>query len=448
MKIERPKIELLTDNSIKTVEQDKFERKGFVNAIAEIIHSQSTKVNASGDADYKKVDENLIIGIFGEWGFGKSSIINMLDENLRERKLLTAYFNPWMYGSEDQIIKSLFNLIIERCGLVPKEKEKLVKLLKRYYPLVAIVSPIAGKAVDASLNIIGKTEETDATVLKGEIDKLLLGTANPLTIYIDDVDRLNKSEVQVLFKTLRLIASFKHVIYVVSCDFEMVARSIKENYSDGQVQDGRSFIDKIIQIPIRIPEIKPELLLNFGLEYIKKTVDIDLTGNELFNKLFQYYLRSPRDIKRFVNSFRFTHNYIGGSFTSSSDLIIIELIKTKAPLQFDFIKLYYESLKSEDPRKLYHIYRREYMKLNNLDFSEGQAKFSQGYIDIEFVIDVFRLLFKISWMDFYFIDKDERSLTNVKNWNNHFEYSKRNTFFNPKVFKQYMELRMNKEDIV
>lgn len=446
MRTERPEIELLTDNPIETIEQDKFERAGFVNAIAEIIHSQSTKVNEANDGDYKKIDENLIIGIFGEWGFGKTSIINMLDENLQKRKLLTTYFNPWMYGSEDQILKSLFNVIIEKCGLQKEEKKQLVALLKQYYPLVSVMSETAGKVTNATLNIIGETEKTDATALKREIDKLLLGTANPLTIYIDDVDRLNKSEVQVLFKTLRLIASFKHVIYVISCDFEMVAKSIKENYADGLVQDGRSFIDKIIQIPIRIPEIRPDLLLSYGLDYIKKTVNIDLTDNTLFKSLFNQYLTSPRDVKRFVNSFRFTYNFIGESIIDADDLITMELIKAKAPIQFDFIKLYYISLKNDNPIEQYKRLRKEYFVKNKLDFSTSKKELSNQFIIVLLASEIFVNLFGISWISFNYIGSNGTHYAHLPSWEENIEEKDKTSLRNPEFFRQYMELNVNQEN--
>ena len=86
-------IDLLSDQAIKTRDHDKFNRWTFVDAIAEIIQSQTTKVNPTSNPIYKDIEENMIIGLYGSWGVGKSSIINLLDENLRERRIETIYFN-------------------------------------------------------------------------------------------------------------------------------------------------------------------------------------------------------------------------------------------------------------------------------------------------------------------------------------------------------------------
>lgn len=338
-----------------------------------------------------------------------------------------------MYGSEDQIIKSLFNLIIKKCGLEETERKELVKLLKQYYPLVSIVSPSVGKIAKASLNIIGETEKTDATVLKEEIDKLLQGTANPLTIYIDDVDRLNKDEVQMLFKTLRLIASFKHVIYVVSCDFEMVAKSIKENYANGLVQDGRSFIDKIIQIPIRIPEISSELLLNYGLDYIIKSVNIDLKENELFKTLFIHFLKTPRDVKRFANSFKFTYSYLEDRLLPVEDLITIELIKAKKSFQFNFIRIYYDSLKQGDAHSNFEKLKKKYLETHVPHFFKTDGELKSNIIELQLCI--FSQLFNISWHSFQYI-ATPKSNQRFKTWKNFIKEGKQKSLHNPEVFQQ------------
>ncbi len=347
-------IDLLSDQPINLKDQDDFNRGDFVDAIAQIIYSQSSKVNPTQNKDFKNVDENMIIGLYGSWGHGKSSILNLLKENLENMGLQTVYFNPWMYGSEEQLIISLFNSIISKCGLKGIKLDKLIKLFDQYYPLVSLVAPRTaevGKAIAKSFK--SSSEPINAYACKNEIDKILLGTANPLTIFIDDVDRLSKSEIHVLFKTLRLVASFKHVIYVIACDFDMVSKSIKENYADGSVEDGRAFLEKIIQIPIRIPEIKPELLYNYALNYIKITCDIDLTKKPLIKEIFEEFFNTPRDVKRFVNSFRFTQKYFNNAI-DEIDLIFIELIRVKMQELFELMKVYYKCVSKGNPDSNYN----------------------------------------------------------------------------------------------
>ena len=367
------KIELLSDNAIKIAADDKFDRGNFVDSIVNIIQSQSSAVNKKGDSDYKDIQENLIIGIFGEWGMGKSSILNLLGESLQEKGFRSIYFNPWMYRSEDQVLVSLFNIIIENCGENKNFQKKLIELFKKYTPLITLTSPSLGNIANTIVNIPKGKESTNVFYYKEEIDKLLIGMANPLIIFIDDVDRLNKEEVHVLFKTLRLIASFKHVIYVVACDFEMVAKSIKENYADGGVSDGRAFIEKIIQIPIRIPEVKAENLFAYATDMIAKTTAVSVPSTGIFKELFERYFRTPRDVKRFINGFRYTFSYMKGSIPDI-ELLTLELIRVKVHNLFDILKLYYRAIGSVNPDTYYLTEISEYFKKNRKDFYLADGK--------------------------------------------------------------------------
>ncbi|MCF8278179.1 MAG: KAP family NTPase [Flavobacteriales bacterium] len=356
----RKEIEFLTDQPIKSVEDDKFGRADFVKAIAEVIHSQTTQVNTDKNPEFKDIEENMIIGLYGSWGFGKSSIMHMLDDSLPE-SVQTAFFNPWMYNSEEHLIISLFNTIVELSGLTKDSKTELISLIKKYQPLISLASNSAGKISKAITEIGNESVTMNAVYCKEQIDKKLLENANPVVIFIDDVDRLSKDEIHVLFKTLRLIANFKKIIYVVAFDFEMVSKSIKENYADGKIEDGKAFIEKIVQIPIRIPEIESKKLLKYSTELINQTFHVDLSGNAVFKSLVSYCIHTPRDVKRFVNGFRFTHHYLNDTILTE-DLIVIELIRSKDHFLFKLITIYYRAIKNQWNSA---IYRREIMNAFN-----------------------------------------------------------------------------------
>jgi hypothetical protein len=394
MGTKKKSIELLSDQAIANKTEDKFDRIEFVKSVGEIIKSQSTKVNPEKIPDFKDVEENMIIGLYGAWGFGKSSVLNLLKEDLESRNVNCVFFNPWMYGSEAQLLASLFNTIISYSGLKKDGQEKLIKLLERYQPLVSSVSNKVGELMQGLQLAIKPKEETNAFYHKQEIDKILCGMANPLVIFIDDVDRLSKDEIHLLFKTLRLIASFKHVIYVIACDYEMVSKSIKDNYAGGNIDDGRSFIDKIIQIPIRIPEIKPKKLANFASEYLKKTTGIDISDNKLFVQIIQYFFRTPRDVKRFINGFRFTQEYIGNSVLPE-DLIFLELIRVKIYDLFEIIRIYYSALLSTDSNNYFKKEVDKFLKKNKAIFFREDGSYNSTHMEFHLYEIIVKELFNL-----------------------------------------------------
>jgi predicted KAP-like P-loop ATPase len=428
-------IELLSDQALTSADGDKFDRKQFVDSIAEVIQSQTTDVNPQGDKEFKNLEENMIVGLYGSWGSGKSSIINMLAENLSDRSVESVYFNPWMYENEDQLLVSLFGTITSKMGLAEEPRKKLVGLIQNYLPLVSAFNPKAAEITEALLT----SPNINAFYCKSEINKILLEAANPLVIFIDDIDRLSKHEIQTLFKTMRLIASFNKVIYVVACDFDMVAKSIKENYVGGNVEDGRSFLDKIIQIPIRIPEIKPEILFEYAALQIKRTLDVDVSSHHLFREMFEAYFHTPRDVKRFINGFRFTQNYIS-NVIDPFDLLLLELIRMKVFELYELIRIYYQSMKHLNT--LYHYNKRssEYIQKNKQDFYGLDSKingehrefilYSKFFKEVFALPSIFHLMFQTTpnggqiKYDNYVRDQNvmsNKSLKNPKNLIIYFE---------------------------
>lgn len=435
---EKVNIDLLSDQAITSLSDDKFERKDFVDSIAEIIYSQSTKVNPNNIKDFKNIEENMIIGLYGSWGFGKSSILNLLKENLEKRHLETIYFNPWMYGSEEQLLISLFNTIVEKSGLDDKDKTKLIELFNKYLPLISIVSEKFTKNVEAILKVVGDNSDiVNASYCKTKIDEILLNKANPITIFIDDVDRLSKNEIHILFKTLRLIASFKHIIYVVACDFDMVAKSIKENYVNGGIEDGRSFIDKIIQIPIRIPEIKPQALYDYALSYIKITCNItNLEQNQIFREILEAFFHTPRDIKRFINGFRFTQNYLKNCI-EPIDLIILELIRVKLHGLYEIIRIYYFSIKHLNTEENYRFRVSEYFRSHKPEYFDSTGQLRNSNREYNLYNKIFSTLFgtQILNLEFYF----NSQLLSYSIYLNNSDIKHLKNLKNPKVLVNYFE---------
>ena len=333
-----------TDKPISQLTEDKLNRKTFVKALALEIKSIDSK-------------DCSVVGLYGKWGSGKTSIIKLLDEELKEKYFFTSYFNPWRYKSENILLRELFLKIIEGAHSDIKLEgniQKLGKFLEEYSNYIETPAiPINGiklnisKPIQGLTKIVGKSLKGDNSLdkKKEKINNILNNLSLPLIIFIDDVDRLDVIEIQSLFKLIKLTADFNNLVYVIAFDDEMVSKALAKNYGTGDVSDGKSFLEKIVQLPLRIPYINDQEKFDYSInlldEWLKK-YNINLPDKYLhdflrnFKGLHDSFIKTPRDSKRLLNSVSFSYQCLKNE-VCIYDIILLETIRIFAPLVFDEI---------------------------------------------------------------------------------------------------------------
>jgi hypothetical protein len=157
-------------------------------------------------------------------------------------------------------------------------------------------------------------------------------------VIIDDIDRLEDSEIATLFKIVKLAADFDHVSYVLSFDHEVVSKSLSKKYS-WRDEVGESFLEKIVQVPLGLPRASEEVLGAMALRDVGKVVDlagVNISEADVrrFNEIFVVHLmkslNTPRTVKRIVNAASFSVPLIG-SEVNVADLLVIECFRVLAP---------------------------------------------------------------------------------------------------------------------
>lgn len=343
-----------TDQPISNLGEDKLSRETFVKALASEIDKNRTK-------------ECNVIGLYGKWGAGKTSIIKLLDEQLKKKYFFTSYFNPWRYKSEDVLLKELFLKILEGARTDKKLNsriEELGKLLDEYSQFISIPKiSIWGFAFDFSNSAkgfakgIGKRLKGNDSIdsKKERINNVLGDLALPLIIFVDDVDRLDVGEIQSLFKLIKLTADFNNLIYVIAFDDEMVSKALAKNYGTGEVSDGKSFLEKIVQLPLRIPYVNEQERFEYSIGLLNEWVEknkISLPDKyqsafvQKFKGLHDNFIKTPRDSKRLINSVSFSHQCLKEEICVY-DIILLETIRIFAPQVFEQLLEYKSSLFSK-----------------------------------------------------------------------------------------------------
>ena len=116
-----------TDRPIDTEEQDLLGRSFFSKQLGKAIYEYNEK-------------DGLVIGLFGKWGTGKTSIINMATNEINklavndDNKPMIMKFSPWNYSDRDNLISLFFRSLKNKINVQDNEelKKKVGKALNDY----------------------------------------------------------------------------------------------------------------------------------------------------------------------------------------------------------------------------------------------------------------------------------------------------------------------------
>lgn len=215
--------DLKDDTPILNATYDVFGRSKIVDAIVKTINIKS-KTNHSC----------FVIGIYAQWGEGKTSVLNLIEERLLSQKdnIVISKFNPWFFKDQESLLFDFFNSIDG--GNI---SEAFLNNLRKYGPIVSMgisgvinmFSPGAGSILNKSVTkFIDKIPEIKISPIerKRELSRNIVDSKKHLVILIDDVDRLDKEETHALFKLIKQTADFDNTIFIVAMDKNVVAKSL------------------------------------------------------------------------------------------------------------------------------------------------------------------------------------------------------------------------------
>ncbi len=173
---EQPESPYLSDDPIRSKTQDRFGRAPFAARIAETIAKRADP-------------SSIVIGLFGPWGDGKTSVLKMMEESLGpHQNAIAIRFNPWHFPSEEALLRGFFATLAETLGKEPGFKGRAAELLGKYGGLLSAVS-VALPGVDinpgeAAKNLGEALSKVGLDELKDEIDALLLESGKRLVILV------------------------------------------------------------------------------------------------------------------------------------------------------------------------------------------------------------------------------------------------------------------------
>ncbi len=280
-----------------------------------------------GLSEYIKICETpMTIAVQGDWGSGKTSMLNMVRSELGSQ-VKTVWFNTWQYSKFNMdnrlplsLLQHLYNALCSDSDTVPRNK------MAKTFSSIAAVGIKAGTYVidlmgaqklaeDIGNNITrdNRTSEDEDLIsaienLKNNfqqaIDDIYNREKKRIVVFIDDLDRLAPVRAVELMEVLKLFIDCYHCVFVLAIDYDVVTRGISEKYGgDFGKKQGKKFFDKIIQVPFFIPVEQYDIK-----EYVRKSMPPSIRLDE---KNMPEYISlinnsvgcNPRSMKRLFNAF-------------------------------------------------------------------------------------------------------------------------------------------------
>lgn len=280
----------------------------------------------------------LTIALQGEWGSGKTSLMNRLYARLCADKseFVGININTWEYSMlstpEETVIK-----IIERLVKALSQGEKQQTALDKFTKWAKLGGGVAFRAAreaakaaggvagsiliesfvkgDASSGN-GNAEDVSLSDLKHALESAVaeqIGNGKKgVLVFVDDLDRLNPPVAVEILELLKNIFSLKGSIFILAIDYEVVVKGLEPKFgklTDRNEREFRSFFDKIIQVPFSLPvnNYQPGSFLIKMLREInyindKDGLEIDRLSENFADIVEKTVGKNPRAIKRLINS--------------------------------------------------------------------------------------------------------------------------------------------------
>lgn len=307
-----------SDNPIEETKDDLLNRGIFANRIATAVSTYACP-------------ECLIIGVYGGWGDGKSSLANLIINQIKQSGVKDKYavirFNPWLYSNKEDLISQMFKEISHAFKISdPSETtNKVANVIEKAGKIIGIAKylpiPIAPELSQTISDIFGDysaalkdgaSGEKELPEIKEEIESVLESNKIKLLIAIDDFDRLNQDEIRIMFQVIKILGNFKNTIYMLMMDKDVVVKSLEKV----QGGSGEDYLKKIVQVPITLPTVSEIQLRNILNQEFMNVIGNEEYAeyHELFDNMITTcvipYISNIRDIKRIVNLFEFKQSFV------------------------------------------------------------------------------------------------------------------------------------------
>lgn len=273
----------------------------------------------------EECDTPMTIGVQGDWGIGKTSMMSMIKAQIisstnasNKKNFGVVWFNTWqfsLFGRDEYLgVAALSELLknlreqfeISESNDYWKSVKKLASSLSFSFMGVGIDGKKLSEQDDEDYEDISKVIKQ----FKEEFNKLIQyiieqRSLDRIIFFIDDLDRVKPVKALELLESLKNFMDVENCVFILAVDYEVVQMGMRQKFGvDLQKQSGKSFFDKIIQLPFVMPSSSYDLV-----NYLKKLIEPIVAFNKLTDDDYSNLAEittltvgsNPRSIKRVIN---------------------------------------------------------------------------------------------------------------------------------------------------
>jgi len=301
------------------------------------------------------------IGLFGKWGSGKTTIINMLNEKLKDSKIPMVNFDVWKHEADSlrgtflkEIVKQLkdkkhlsqkfklnerLNVPVSRTfqGQFEFDKSKLLSLvfflcvlaffgiliydlwpkyLGSYLSIIMSGSLVAGFILwmlqqALTSETITKTLDRfrDPHEFEGEFENVIKKIpSDKLLVVIDNLDRTSHEKAVEILSTIKTFLEQKKCIFLIACDDEAIKKHLESVYIKAQENtnetpfDSNEFLRKFFNASLQIPDFIDTELQTYTEDLLRQTTIPQFDSADVAYVITNAFRDNPRQIKQFINT--------------------------------------------------------------------------------------------------------------------------------------------------
>jgi len=268
----------------------------------------------------------LTVGIQGQWGTGKTSMMNLIQEMYVAKDVAISWVNTWEYSlfkeaneTTPKVLRGMLETLKEACGDQWSLSDDLSQRIKKVSSFLGNLAnqAVAGKTgldVKAAVGSNKSSTYTEVAQIKMEINSIIheliedsKNKYKKVVFFLDDLDRIDPTVAVEILEALKNIFDIKNCVFVLAIDYNVVIKGLEKKFgkkTDQNEREFRSFFDKIIQVPFSMP-IGAYCIDNLlKRKFSELELEIDAELEESFLSLVSLTVGYiPRSIKRYINTY-------------------------------------------------------------------------------------------------------------------------------------------------